>query len=163
MADRLAPVARFLLLFALFTVVGTTILTRGPWQKPPNDSVEPATAAAQHSLESQTLQTPTNGIEPPAATPTAAGPLGSKTPRTGLRTKANPSASGNPQSAIDDRPSTSRTANAKVGSSPRSENQQSDVTAGGSASPPALARLSGYILEAPTRQAHHDEHEPSLH
>ena len=172
--DTLAPVVRFLLLFVLFTAIGTTILTMTRRAEPVNADAEPAATVAQPSLELQNLEPPNQIIETPTAPPTAAGPLNTKTPRTGLRPKTgNRSAIENPQSAVVPAPPAPRIADANR----LPQVQTTDRQSSGVGDDPArsydparednsavpTARLSGSILAIPTQQAHHDDNESSLH
>jgi hypothetical protein len=170
--ETLAPVVHFLFLFILFTVAGTWILTTAQRTEPESDFAEPATAAAQQSLEPQTLTSPSKAIESPAGTPTAAGPLGTKTPRTGLRPRTgNRSMIPNPQSSVAPEPSASRLAQGKwrllpqIQTADRHRIEVGDDPARSDepAAPPAVARLTGSILAAPTQQANHDDNQSSLH
>lgn len=170
--DTLAPVARFLFLFALFTAIGTAILTISRRAEPINDVAEPATAAAQQSLEPQMLKPQSNLLEAPTAPPTAAGPLGTPAPRTGFRIKPDERpAIQSPQSAVAPDASALHTADAsgevvpqvRTSDGPRAGVEDDPTRWEGSAAPPAVARLSGTILAAPTQQAHHDDNQSSLH
>jgi hypothetical protein len=167
--DRLAPVIRFLVLFALFTAVGTSVLRSGRQATPANELSEPSTAATEKSFETPTLPARADEIEAPNALPTASGPLGTKSPRMGARPKQQgSSARENSQSAIGPASSAARSA----ASDPKRLPPSLGVRASGPndgrlennpVPPPALARLPGYILEAPAQQAYHDQNQSSLH
>jgi hypothetical protein len=182
--ERLAPVLHFLFLFALFTAAGTWILTTSRRTEPNVEFTEPASAAAQPSLEPQTLTAPSNKIiEPPTSTPTAAGPLGTMTPRTGLRaTPDGRPADDNPQATTARDAAAPRVADAGSQPLPRARTRDLEQAGGGDAparrdgparedgpdvgpdeAPSAVARLTGSILSAPTQQAHHDDQRSSLH
>jgi hypothetical protein len=168
--ERLAPVARFLMLFLLFTAVSTaTLLISGRRQKtgqsqPPRPrSSVPATAASHQRLEPAP-----SSEEPPSDPLTAIGPLGEE-PKPALAAH-NPS----PQPAGRQSLTELRLAAANGGSLPQV--QTSEPAAGvvvapadnsrhaeESSSPPAVAKLPGFILESPSRQAQHDNDQSILH
>lgn len=164
--ERLAPVLQFLFLFALFTLAGTWILTTARHARTENELTEPAATAVHQSLGTKTLTPAVDILDPPPAVPTAAGPLGNKTPRTGLRARPADSAAGDdPQSALDSAASASRFTSMNwqllpqvqtVDESPLADEQPP-------ATPPCMARLSGTILATPTQQAHHDDNQSGLY
>jgi hypothetical protein len=176
-------VLHFLFLFALFTAAGTWILTTSRPTDPPGEITEPASAAAQPSLEPQTLTAPSKIIEPPTSTPTAAGPLGTMTPRTGLRaTPDGRPADDNPQATTARDTDAPQVADARSQPLPQTRTRDREQAGGRDAAahedaqaredaparrdveaPPAVARLTGSILSAPTQQAHHDDQRSSLH
>jgi hypothetical protein len=163
--DAIAPIINFLLLFVLFTAAGTWILSTRR-QAEPADAAEPPRTAVQQPLERQMLEPQSEEIEQPVAAPTAAGPLGSHAPRTGLRIKNSSDAPiGNSQSSTAPASFRPRGAAENSGLSPQSAALDVQDTAGAAPScdPPAVARLSGSILAAPAQQAHHDDNQPGLH
>jgi hypothetical protein len=161
--DAMAPAIRFLLLFALFTAAGTWIMSNRRQAEPVRDISEPTTTAAQPALDLPILK-PSEPIEPPAAGPTAAGPLGDKAPRTGWRDrqskqlpKKNSHSAVGPTSAPPVTDANWQLVPQVQASDPPQPTATDDVSG-----PPALARIAGYILAAPAQQAEHDD-EPSLH
>ena len=140
LSELAGSIVRFLLLVALFTAAGLSVLMmNGPHRK--------ATTAPMDSLSPHAEQS--------AAAPTALGPQGNlavgvgapfriAAPRgyPGLRNEQTPNPSVESPSA-----------------EPQSEirNPQSEI------STPAVATLPGYILEVPARQAQHDNDESSIH
>jgi hypothetical protein len=160
--DSLGAWARFLVLFALFTAIGTTVLTMSRTVEPVEELVEPATAAMRPSLEPQPNSA---AVKVPASGPTAVGPVGKRAARTGLRAKEQPSPTREaPQSAVAHGPSDFRTARTDRQVVPQMRTTEPENRAGDDAAgPPAMARLSGTILAAPTQQAHHDDDQSSLY
>jgi hypothetical protein len=197
--DRLAPVARFLMLFLLFTVVGTTtMMLSGRRQKTPESnpprprSAQPATAASHQRLE------PAPSTEEPPIDPlTAVGPLGGEPkaavavirPLPKLEDAATsavlqlatanggslpqvqtselaPSIEGVVRGSSDPAPASTKGLPIGHGRGPAAGpvahsiySQQPD----GASSPPAVANLPGFILQAPARQAQHGDDQSILH
>jgi hypothetical protein len=164
--DALAPVIRFLVLFALFTAAGTWFLTSTRPAESDRGNSEPQTTVAQPTLTPQQLNPEDNVIESSAVLPTATGPLGTKAPRTGWRNRnGKQTPRQNPQSAVGPTTSASRIAglDSDLLSEGATNGPSDEFYENESASPPAIARLPGYILASPAKQAHHDRDESSLH
>jgi hypothetical protein len=179
--ERLAPVARFLMLFLLFTAVGTTaMMLSGRRQKavesntPRPRSVTPATAASHQRLE------PAPTTDEPLSDPlTAIGPLG-KEPKPAVAAECPLPKLQNPPTSAE-----LRLAAANGGSLPQVQTSDPPRAVQGSldpasvvrgspdpappkaqdeaGSPPAVANLPGYILQSPSRQAQHDDERSILH
>jgi hypothetical protein len=75
LVERLAPVARFLTLFLLFTAIGTFVLSITK-ERPADPKREHAPSAASPAGVQQRLEPATNDPHPTIATPKAFGPLG---------------------------------------------------------------------------------------
>jgi hypothetical protein len=188
LADRLAPVARFVTVFLLATSIGTFVMSTRR-NAPPNEPVEaPPAAATAPEVIRRTLE-PAPAIDHPTiASPTALGPLGAKTkpvpPASSPTDDGWPEApsvsptSVDPFSQFDTPPSPTLSGTGgqplprvktseRVASKPTVEGASNsmpwpDVTKPqDSGRPPAMARLPG-VIEAP-RNAHHDNHQPGLH
>ncbi len=178
--DRVAPTVRFLVWFALFTVVGTMLLTISRRDTPASKSVRPqissgtgprARLSAEPAAEAlKSLEPAVSASERTKAVPTAVGPLG-VIPRS-----ENPNPQSTPATTVEPLP-------AGTSDHPLPQVQtfdpQSIGVEGASAQPkmvgddPArvgesngqstVARLSGYVLPAPARQASHDDNQPIIH
>jgi hypothetical protein len=155
---RLAPLAQFLTLFVLFTILGTLFLRSGHQVKPA-EGIEPATTAAQQVLEPQ-LPGAAVDVEPPSVAPTAAGPIGNGAARTGLRTNEE-----KPSHNRGSRAGLTHDQQVVANADALPQLQTSDAAAGRQLAAPrpiVVARLSGHV-EAPSQQAQHDDHRSSLH
>lgn len=159
LSDTLAPVGRFLLLFALFTAAGTAFLMS---TRPAEIKVDLPSTTAQQEIGTPAIENRSKN-EP---TPTAAGPLGNTVPRTGTRTKdGNQSATRHRKSAAVGPTTSTQVATSSGQPLPqvRTADEQSTIAGAPLIGPPAVARLSGTIQEVPTRQAQHDDNQSSLH
>jgi hypothetical protein len=152
-------------LFALFTAAGTWALSRDRRAATEEEFSTPATTAAQPTNDLPLLKPATEPIEPTLGAPTAAGPLGSKAPRTGWRNRHGKRLPPQSKHSAAGPSSAASVASAKWQLVP--EVQTTDPTdyqsAGDSEASQAVARLQGFILETPTQQAHHDDDQSSLH
>jgi hypothetical protein len=172
--DTLAPIARFVMLFVLFTIAGTAILLAGKNRTQPEPAI-PAAAASAPVLE------PTNVIEPvrtvvdePIASTTASGPSGDApaAPRDRSTETLPPFPDVLAPSAETEN---EQTASGRVSSGPAGSNAKPATSASefltsplmgsgralpqvrNSEPPTSVARFPGYILESPSRQASNDD------
>jgi hypothetical protein len=75
--DSLAPLARFVMMFVLFTIAGTTFLVAGKSNRAKPEATPPAAATTGPLLEPTTIIEPVRpAIAQPVATSTATGPMG---------------------------------------------------------------------------------------
>jgi hypothetical protein len=181
--DRLAPVARFLVLFALFTAAGTAFLMRGGFANRSNSSTQtsqppaPAPSTHQRVLEPAAEEFDSSDLGSTTKKPTANGPSG---------TAISPAVD-DLFAERDENPSTTaeqseRTTpgrslvEAVVSPLPRvqtTDSQPVEVAVKDAKgepaeveeppAPPVIARLPGIILEVPARQAEHVNNQPGLH
>jgi hypothetical protein len=182
--DRLAPVARFLVLFALFTAAGTAFLMKGGFAKQSNKSTQsmtqpPATNVHQfrQTLQPSDEEFKSSNVDPTAKAPTASGPKGARRraevddlfaqfdeqPATATthpppeRTESTlAGAEGQPVPRVQTTNSeTAEIASKEPGDTPARSEEPIE--------PPVIARLPGIILEVSPRQAQHVENQPGLH
>jgi hypothetical protein len=177
-----SPVVRFVMLFVLFTIAGTILLmSRG------NSRPTTATTAPKATVQ-QTLEPVRTTVQPTAATtvatPIATGPLAStnaaagaqhqqpavpadSTPPVDARTAADTHAAGDAKVTVaEDRGQMSDLPPAaSPGGSQRDlpQVQIAEPQAQSAETPRAVAHLRGDIVEAPSHQANHDNHQSSLH
>jgi hypothetical protein len=161
--DRLAPVVRFLMMFLLFTAVGTTALTiMGRAQHSKKSRVTPSRAAAPAAAVShQRLEPAPSDEKPPGEPLSAIGPAGGSPPPAvaAIRflPKPNFTRSGRePRLATangDPLPQVRTTESPAAGLGPSSDDGPRAT---------AVANLPGYILESPSPQAQHDD-QPIVH
>jgi hypothetical protein len=154
----LAPIVRFLMLVALFTIAGTIILLSRAEKRP-------AIAPQPRAFTQQSLQPVVTAIEPPAAGAAAQGPIESDNSPT---VAPDVQSTALPQSA-----SAEETVHAAQAPAAHSMSQSDPPSADYSeqalpqvqtAEPPrAVAHLPGYILEAPAHQASNDDDQSSIH
>jgi hypothetical protein len=156
--QNLAPVVRFLMLVALFTIAGTIILLSRS-EKRPTSSTQPR-AFSQQSLE-------------PVAAHGSVESIDSSFSDGGAHSTALPVAPG--EETMPAAPAA--TADAVSQTVSESANPSGDVQVGEYAPnseqvlsqfptaepPPAVAHLPGYILAAPSRQASNDDDQSSIH
>lgn len=171
--DALAPAVRFLMMFALFTAAGTSILMFNRQVQPTAEPVKPAAATVQPMLVPAA-----DAVQLSPAPPTAAGPIDATTPRTGRRNNDGSQSAirkesirrGGTSEIVAELPEM-RQLSAHGIALPRVQStdpqtagvEDSPARKDVGARPPAVAHLSPYILEDPTRQAQHVDHESSLH
>jgi hypothetical protein len=75
--DSLAPLARFVMMFVLFTIAGTTFLLAGKANRAKPEATPPAAATTGALLEPTTIIEQVRPAAPqPVATSTATGPMG---------------------------------------------------------------------------------------
>jgi hypothetical protein len=166
--DTLAPIARFVMLFVLFTIAGTAILLAGKNRTKPQPAASAAAAKAP-VLEPTTVIEPVRTVvEQPIAATTASGPSGDAPAAERDRSTEllppfpdvlAPSAeTENEQTASEQVSSGPAGSNAKPATS-ASEFLTSPLTGSGRAlpqiqtsePPTSVARLPGYILESSSR------------
>jgi hypothetical protein len=172
--EALAPIARFVMLFVLFTIAGTAILLAGKNRSKPVPAT-PAAAAAAPVLEPTTvIETVRTIIEQPIASTTATGP--SEEAPAAPRDRASeslppfpdvlaPPADASTQTEGTEQLSGDRAASDSKPATSASEFLTLPLTGAGRAlpqvrttePPSSLAHLPGYILESPSRQANHDD------
>jgi hypothetical protein len=167
--QNLAPVVRFLMLVALFTIAGTIILLSRS-EKRPTSSTQPR-AFTQQSLEPVVTAVGVAGGSPAAHG--AVESIDSSFSDGGAHSTALPTAPGEETMPAAPAP----TADAVSQTISESANPAGDVQVGENGPigeqvlpqfptaepPPAVAHLPGYILEAPSRQASNDDDQSSIH
>jgi hypothetical protein len=163
--EKIAPAIQFLVLFALFTAVGTTLLSIDWHGEQASEAIAPAAVNAPHSVAPRTATAPSDAVDTHSKGPTAAGPLGGTTPKPKLRARANISTTNEaPHRVASHAPAASpvvpQTELPKVRTS-----ESTGVSTTSQAAPPpeSIARLPGYILEAPPQQANHDQNKSGLY
>jgi hypothetical protein len=174
--DALAPLARFVMMFVLFTIAGTTILVAGKANHP-KPEISPAAAATIGPL----LE-PTTTIEPvqpavgqPVAASTASGPIGEATVQPRDETGSLPAFPDMFEAPSDASLGGEETSGKQITSDQTVEESSpaatalefltSPLTGTGrvlpqvqtSEPPKAVAHLPGHILESPSRQASNDD------
>jgi hypothetical protein len=176
--DALAPLARFVMLFVLFTIAGTTILIAGKANRSKPVTTPPAAATTGPLLEPTTIIEPVRpAIEKPVAASTAIGPTGDTAARSrddtdtftlpefpdvfATPTKAPVGAGeSNDAQVTSDRPAeeSSPAATAlEFLTSPLTGTGRALPQVQTSEPPKAVAHLPGHILESPSRQASNDD------
>jgi hypothetical protein len=179
--DTLAPLARFAMMFVLFTIAGTTILVAGKANRSKPEITPPAAATTGPLLEPTTIIEPVpRAVERPVAASTAAGPLGDAVvpPRAGTdNLPAFPDVFTMPsetllggEEASGEQVTSDRPAQDSSPAASALEFLTSPLTSTGRAlpqvqtsePPKAVAHLPGHILESPSRQASNDD-EPSVY
>ena len=135
------PLARFLLLVALVSCAGTALLM---YRNAPIETETPP-APVVHRTTDRTVASA-------AGSHTAAGPASNWKPTAADASIAH-------RNERDESIAVSSDDLPKV----RTSDQAGTASTASGVPQPAVARLSGTIQEVPTRQAHHDRHEPSLH
>jgi hypothetical protein len=185
MYDRLAPVARFLVLFALFTAVGTAFLMKGGFAKHSDRSTQrPAIAPPTPAAKTfrQTLEPAGEEFKSTAAGPTANGPRASQATEANVRanvedlfaeidkrpaTVAKQAAPNSPEPALADANANSlprvQTTDPQLAEIVLNVAENGPAHAEEPSGPPVVARLPGIILEAPPRQAQHVDNQSGLH
>jgi hypothetical protein len=172
--DTLAPIARFVMLFVLFTIAGTAILLAGKNRSKPLPAT-PATAAATPVLEPTTVIEPVRPVvEHPIASatgPSSDAPNAQRDRETESLplfpdVLAPPSdvSTRSEQAAGEQFSSGPAGSNGKPATS-ATEFLTSPLTGAGRAlpqvrtsePPTSVAHLPGYILESPSRQANNDD------
>ena len=179
--DTIGPAVRFFMLVALFTVAGTTVLMIGSEEQASPEISKPVPPALRQTLEPTTAADASNlSVEGPAAAPTASGPLGAQvgphvdaiqtpivlpadpiTPLTSQDVDAETHGEGEPAGEpLDDREREARESPllplTSADGRPLPQVQTSEP-------PAAVAHLPGHILEVPSRQANHDDNQPSIY
>jgi hypothetical protein len=166
--DTLAPIARFVMLFVLFTIAGTAVLLAGKNRTKPQPAA-PAAAATAPVLEPTTVIEPVRTVvDEPIASTTASGPSGNApSAQRDWSTETLPpfpdvlapsAETENDQTASEQVTSGPAGSNAKPATS-ASEFLTLPLTGTGRALPKArmsepptsVARLPGYILESSSR------------
>jgi len=178
--DAAAPFVRFMMLVALFTIAGTTILMLGKQGGADPEPAESATIAVQESLEPAAVVAPgSSAFEQSASAPTVTGPLGTaRLQQIGVSGDAAPGLADWTQSGLEngeaaaapatkdislDSPVEAAESAADFLPMPLSSTVRPALPRVQTADPaPAVAHLPGYILELPSRHASHDD-QPSLH
>ncbi len=174
--DALAPLARFVMMFVLFTIAGTTILVAGKANHSEPEINPSAAATTGPLLEPTTTIEPVQpAVERPVAASTATGPIGEASVEPWDETDTLPTFPdmfGAPSDASlggEDTSGKQITSDQPVEeSSPAAtalEFLTSPLTGAGRAlprvqtsePPKAVAHLRGYILESPSRQASNDD------
>jgi hypothetical protein len=174
--DALAPLARFVMLFVLFTIAGTTILLAGKGNRSKPVTTPPAATTTGPLLEPTTIIEPVRpAIEKPAAASTATGPAGDTATRSRDETFTLPAfpdvfatpaeASAGAEESNGARVTSDRAAEDSSPAATALEFLTSPLTGTGRAlpqvqtsePPKAVAHLSGQILESPSRQASNDD------
>jgi hypothetical protein len=174
--DALAPLARFVMLFVLFTIAGTTILLAGKGNRSQPVTTPPAATTTGPLLEPTTIIEPVRpAIEKPVAASTAAGPTDERAPRSGDETYTLPAfpdvfatpaeASVGTEKSNGARVTSDRPADESSPAATALEFLTSPLTGTGRAlpqvqtsePPKAVAHLPGHILESPSRQASNDD------
>jgi hypothetical protein len=164
-ASRLATVVQFLMLFALFTAAGSSLLmmqTAGLWKATTPEETPPA--ANQADIQPATAEPATvherldwDLPEPPTASrPHAESPPISKS-------AVEQAAAGDEPPAADESGALPYPTTAFPPTALPTGTQRLLPQIRTTDQPPAVARLPGYVLEAPIHQAHDDRNEPSLH
>jgi hypothetical protein len=156
--QTLAPVIRFLMLVALFTIAGTIILLSRAEKRP-------ASSPRPHAFTQQSLQPAVTALEPSAGAATAQGPIESED---APMVAPDVQSTAPPPSA-----SAAETAHAAEAPTAHSVSQSEPLSADYSGQelpqvqteepPRAVAHLPGYILEAPAHQASNDDDQSSVH
>ena len=175
--EAIAPVIRFLILTALFTMAGTMVLMIGKEKSSDAKPAEPVTATIQQSLQPTTIVTPMPVItEQAAAAPTAAGATASSSSFSGP-SDADAWSDDDLSSKSGDGELLERHASIEdINSAPWPNDPSADSQATASqqsqtaslpkvqiAEPPiSVARLPGH-LESPPGDAHNDDNKSSLH
>jgi hypothetical protein len=174
--DTLAPIARFVMLFVLFTIAGTAILLAGKNRSKPLPTT-PATAAAAPVLEPTTVIEPVRTVvEQLIASTTASGPSsGAPAAQRDRETESLPPFPDVLAPPADVSTHREQAAGEQVSSDPAGSNGKpatsatefltSPLTGAGRAlpqirtsePPTSVAHLPGYILESPSRQANNDD------
>jgi hypothetical protein len=149
--ERLAPVVRFLMLFLLFTAVGTTTLTisgrsRQQADKMSRPEIHPAPPAAAASH--QRLEPADKSNEPPIDPLSATGPAGGDVKQAAPLVRLLPKPHFTPARVEPQL--------AAANGNPLPQVQTTEP-------PQAVANLPGHIHEAPSRQAHHDDDQSIFH
>ena len=178
--DAIAPFVRFMMLVALFTIAGTTILMLGKQRVAHPKPAESATIAVQESLEPAAVVAPaSSAFKQSASAPTVTGPLGTaRLQQIGVSGDAAPGLADWTQSGLEngeaaaapatkdislDSPVEAAESAADFLPMPLSSTVRPALPRVQTADPaPAVAHLPGYILELPSRHASHDD-QPSLH
>jgi hypothetical protein len=163
--SSLTPFVRFVMLVVLFTIAGTIILVTGADQQPPAKS-QRSNAVLQQSLEPATTSVAPTTSMPVAENPVPSPGLASLQPplaESAMRDSGGTEAPAQPPDSagpISNYPSTPfpEVNDVELPSVPLSEPQTQVLE-----SPRAIAKLPGYILEAPTRQANNDDDQSSVY
>lgn len=174
--ERLAPIARFLTLFLLFTAVGTFMVANMRVRKPTNSPDAQAPAAITPPAPVPLLEPASTTTPPKIAAPTAFGPLGAKTesvedqfddfpdlttqldvkpPSTRIELGMLPYVRVSEPAAVAQLSETNTLTPAPV-----APPQPQYIT--GDTYVPPIARLPGIIEEVP-QQANHDTHQPRIY
>jgi hypothetical protein len=174
--DALAPLARFVMMFVLFTIAGTTILvaSKASHSEP---EISPAAAATTGPLlePTTTIEPVQPAVEQPVAASTATGPIGEGTVQPRDESDALPTfpdmfgtpidASLGGQDTSGKQITSDRPVEESSPAATALEFLTSPLTGTGRAlprvqtsePPKAVAHLPGHILELPSRQASNDD------
>lgn len=165
-ASALSTVAQFLLLFTLFTVVGGSLLVMQTASQWTTDNAGKTPPAADQATTGPAATGPA-GVEArpdwdlPEPPPTALRPHAELSPISESDHDPDP-AGGKPQASEETTPLPYPTTDCPPAVLPEGIERPLPRIRTTDDSP-AVARLPGYVLEAPHRQAHDDRNEPSLH
>jgi hypothetical protein len=173
--DALAPLARFMMMFVLFTIAGTTILvaSKGNHSQP---EISPAAAATTGPMlePTTTIEPVQPAVEQPVAASTATSPIGEASVQPRNETEQLPTFPdmfGAPEGSLGGEETSGKqiTSDQPVGESGPAATALEFLTAPltgtgralprvqTSEPPQAVAHLPGHILESPSRQASNDD------
>jgi hypothetical protein len=174
--DALAPLARFVMMFVLFTIAGTTILVAGKANHS-EPEISPAAAATTGPLlePTTTIEPVQPAVEQPVAASTASGPIGEASVQSRDETDTLPifpdmfgapsDASLGGEETSDKQITSDQPVEESSPAASALEFLTSPLTGTGRAlpqvqtsePPKAVAHLPGHILESPSRQASNDD------